>query len=60
MIRPLAEGHPYMPRLQIRSLVRAHIRINQWLHKYVDQLIDFSLSLSKINFKTLKKYIRII
>ena len=38
------EGSPHVPRLQVRSPVRAHTRINQRMHKSVGQQIDVSLS----------------
>ena len=39
-----------MPRLQVQSLVRAHTRVNQWMHKWVEQQIKVSFSVSQINF----------
>ena len=50
----------YTKVLPVWSPVRAHTRINQWMHKEVEQQIDVSLSLSlfpslKLNLKT-KEY----
>ena len=39
------ELRPDTARLQVRSPVRAHTRVNQWMHQEVQQQIDVSLSL---------------